>query len=262
MAFDFTGKAILVTGSTQGIGEATARAFGAAGAKVMVSGRNAEKGRAVSEAIAAAGGQVDYIQADLCDAGACDALVEKTVAAFGALDVLVNNAGLFEAGTAIETSDESWRRVMALNVDAVFYLSRAGVRQMLKQGGGAIVNNASEWGLKGEPGHVAYTSSKGTIVQLTRSMALDHARDNIRVNSVCPGEILTEILEDLIREGSGSFEENMKALANGVPMKRLAATDEVAQCIMFLASNAASYVTGANLSVDGGENATSGPYPV
>jgi meso-butanediol dehydrogenase/(S,S)-butanediol dehydrogenase/diacetyl reductase len=262
MGFDFAGKAVLVTGSTQGIGEATALAFAQAGAKVMLTGRNAEKGAAVQAAIAAAGGEADYVQADLCDAGVCDALIEQTVARFGALDVLVNNAGVFGAGNAIETSDESWRLIMTVNVDAVFYMSRAGVRQMLKQGGGAIVNNASEWGLKGEPGHVAYTTSKGAIIQLTRSMALDHATDNIRVNSVCPGEILTEILEGLIREGPGEFEDNMKVLANGVPMKRLAATDEVAQCILFLASGAASYVTGTNFSVDGGENATGGPYPV
>ena len=262
MGLDFSAKTVLVTGSTQGIGEATARAFAAAGAKVMLTGRNAAKGTAVQAAIAAAGGEADYVQADLADAGVCDALVEQTVARFGSLDVLVNNAGVFEAGNAIETSDESWRLIMTVNVDAVFYMSRAGVRQMLKQGGGAIVNNASEWGLKGEPGHVAYTTSKGAIVQLTRSMALDHATDNIRVNSVCPGEILTEILEDMIREGPGELEENMKALADGVPMKRLAATDEVAQCILFLASDAASYVTGTNFSVDGGENATGGPYPV
>ncbi len=262
MDFDFSAKTILVTGSTQGIGEATARAFAAAGGKVILSGRNAEKGAAVLDDITKAGGEADYIQADLRDAGVCDSLVEQTVARFGSLDVLVNNAGVFEAGNAVEATDESWRLIMAVNVDALFYLSRAGVRQMLKQGGGVIVNNASEWGLKGEPGHVAYTTSKGAVVQLTRSMALDHAQQNIRVNSVCPGEILTEILEDVVRGTPGDFDTNMKELANGVPMKRLANTDEVAQCVLFLASDAASYVTGANLSVDGGENASGGPYPV
>ena len=143
MGFDFSGKTVLVTGSTQGIGEATALAFAQAGAKVMLTGRNAEKGAAVQPAIAAAGGEADYVQAALRDGGVCERLVEQTVARFGSLDVLVNNAGVYEAGSAVETTDESWRLIMEVNVDAVFYMSRAGVRQMLKQGGGAIVNNAA-----------------------------------------------------------------------------------------------------------------------
>ncbi len=257
----FEGKVALVTGSTTGIGEACARAFGGAGAAVMVTGRNAERGKRVLKDIAGAGGKADFIQADIRDEGVCDRLVDETVARFGRLDVLVNNAGILCSANAVETTDEQWLDTMAVNVNALFFLSRAAIRQMLKQGGGNIVNTASEWGLNGEPGHVAYCASKGAVVQITRCMALDHATDNIRVNSVCPGEIHTQMMDDFLRSKGGVLETNLTELAKGIRMRRLASPDEVARCVLFLASDEASYVTGANLTVDGGNDATAGPYP-
>ena len=257
----FADKVVLVTGSTTGIGEACARVFAESGAAVMVSGRNEPRGRKVVEAIRSAGGRAELTVVDLRAAGACERLVAATIERLGRLDVLVNNAGILNSATAADTTDEQWLDTLAVNVTALFYLSRAAVRHMRRHGGGAIVNIASEWGLNGEPNHVAYCASKGAVVQITRCMALDHARDNIRVNSVCPGEIHTQMVNDILARKGGDPEQNLRALAAGIPLRRLASPTEVAWCVQFLASERASYVTGANLPVDGGNDATGGPYP-
>ncbi len=261
MNLDFSGKSVLVTGSTTGIGAACAQAFAAAGARVMVSGRDTARGADVIAAIRAAGGEADFTATDLREAGACEALAQATLAAFGRLDVLVNNAGILYTANAVDTTDAQWLDTMAVNVNALFYLSRAAVRHMRVAGGGAIVNIASEWGLNGEPNHVAYCASKGAVIQITRCMALDHARENIRVNSVCPGEIHTRMVDEIAAVRGGDIAANLRELAAGIPMRRLAAPLEVARCVLFLASDLASYVTGANLPVDGGNDATAGPYP-
>jgi len=257
----FTGKVVLVTGSTTGIGEACARVFAESGAAVMVCGRNAERGRRVADSIRAAGGIAEHVALDLRAAGACERLVADTLERLGGLDVLVNNAGILYTANALETTDAQWLDTMAVNVNALFYMSRAAVKHMKTAGKGAIVNVASEWGLNGEPNHVAYCASKGAVVQITRCMALDHARDNIRVNSVCPGEIHTRMVDDILAKRGGDIATNLRELAAGIPMRRLAHPIEVARCVHFLASDLASYVTGANLSVDGGNDATAGPYP-
>jgi meso-butanediol dehydrogenase / (S,S)-butanediol dehydrogenase / diacetyl reductase len=257
----FAGKVVLITGSTTGIGEACARAFAEAGASVMVSGRDAARGRRVAESLRAAGGIAEFHAADLREAQACEALIAATTARLGGLDVLVNNAGVLYTAAATETSNEQWLETMAVNVTALFYLSRAAVRHMKHSGKGAIVNIASEWGLNGEPNHVAYCASKGAVVQITRCMALDHARENIRVNSVCPGEIHTRMVDDILSKRGGDPASNLRQLAAGIPIGRLASPVEVARCVRFLASDEASYVTGANLPVDGGNDATAGPYP-
>ncbi len=258
---DFTGKTVLVTGSTTGIGEACARAFAQNGAAVMVSGRHEQRGREVVASIRAAGGRAEFAPCDLRVGGACDRLVADTIARLGGLHVLVNNAGILYTANAIDTTDEQWLDTMAVNVNALFYMSRATVRHMREHGGGAIVNIASEWGLNGESNHVAYCASKGAVLQITRCMALDHARERIRVNSVCPGEIHTQMVDDILATKGGDPEQNLRALAAGIPMRRLASPAEVATCVRFLASDQASYVTGANLPVDGGNDATGGPYP-
>ena len=255
------GKVALVTGSTTGIGEACARALSQAGAAVMISGRNEARGLAVIESLRDAGGIAEFTQADLRDEGACEALVAGTIERLKGLDILINNAGILYTANAVETTNEQWLDTFAVNVNALFYMSRAAIAHMKEKGGGAIVNTASEWGLNGEPNHVAYCASKGAVVQITRCLALDHAQDNIRVNSVCPGEIHTQMVDDILAKQGGDPEENLRALAAGIPMRRLATPDEVARCVRFLASDEASYVTGANLAVDGGNDATAGPYP-
>ena len=257
----FAGKVVLVTGSTAGIGAACAHAFAESGAQVMVSGRHEQRGLVVVDAIRAAGGSAQFTQTDLRAAGACERLIGDTIERLGGLDVLVNNAGILYTANAPQTSDEQWLDTMAVNVNALFYLSRAAVKHMSGHGGGAIVNVASEWGLNGEANHVAYCASKGAVIQITRCMALDHARDNIRVNSVCPGEIHTRMVDEILAKRGGDASSNLRDLAAGIPMRRLAHPMEVARCVHFLASDLASYVTGANLSVDGGNDATAGPYP-
>ncbi len=257
----FAGKTVLVTGSTTGIGEACARIFAESGARVMVSGRDADRGHGVVAAINAAGGNAQFPAADLRGAAACGELIATTIERLGRLDVLVNNAGILYSADAVHTSDEQWLETMAVNVNALFYLSRAAVKHMQGIGKGVIVNIASEWGLNGEPNHLAYCASKGAVVQITRCMALDHARDNIRVNSVCPGEIHTRMVDAILAQRGGDMGQQLRELAAGIPMRRLAHPAEVARCVHFLASDLASYVTGANLPVDGGNDATGGAYP-
>lgn len=255
------GKVALVTGSTTGIGEATARALAAAGATVLLHGRNEERGNMVLADIHIAGGTAGLMVGDVADPAFCQQLVDECVSRFGRIDVLVNNAGVLPEGTALETDDELWMQTMQVNLNAAFFLSRAAVRHMVDAGGGNIINISSEWGLNGEPGFVAYCTTKGGLLQMTRCMALDHARQNIRVNAVCPGEIHTQMVDNWLASEGGDPAENLAKLASGIPMQRVARPEEVAGCVVFLASDAASYVTGSALSVDGGNNATGGPYP-
>ena len=255
-------KTALVTGATAGIGEACAKLFTAEGASVLMSGRDQARGDAVLSAIKDAGGTAEFVTADLRDAGACDALVEETVKRLGRIDVLVNNAGILYSAPAAETTDEQWADTFAVNVTAVFQLARAALNKMIAQGGGSIVNIASESGLNGEPGLTAYCASKGAVVQMTKCMALDHIGDNVRVNSVCPGETRTKMIDDWLDSLEGNIDDNIEDLAKGLPIRRLARPDEIANAALFLASDEASYCVGTNLSVDGGNAATGGPYPI
>jgi meso-butanediol dehydrogenase/(S,S)-butanediol dehydrogenase/diacetyl reductase len=230
-------------------------------AAVMVSGRDSARGDAVTARLRADGGTAYFTKADLREAGACELLVEATIRQFGRLDIVVNNAGILYSANVLETTNEQWADTFAVNVTALFYVSRAAIAHMRQAGGGAIVNVASEWGLNGEPNHVAYCASKGAVVQMTRCLALDHARDRVRVNSVCPGEIHTQMVDEILAAKGGDTAESLRQLASGIPVGRLASPTEVGRVIRFLASEEASYITGANLPVDGGNDATGGPYP-
>ena len=227
----------------------------------MVSGRNEERGRAVALAIQAAGGSAQFVPVDLRAAGACERLIATTIERLGGLDILVNNAGILYTANALDTSDEQWLDTMAVNVNALFYLSRAAVRHMKAAGKGAIVNVASEWGLNGEANHVAYCASKGAVIQITRCMALDHARDNIRVNSVCPGEIHTRMVDDILANRAAI----PRTTCNGWPRESRCADWHILQKSRAACSfwHPISQATSpARISrVDGGNDATAGPYP-
>jgi NAD(P)-dependent dehydrogenase (short-subunit alcohol dehydrogenase family) len=256
-----SGRVVLVTGSTTGIGEACARHFAQGGDTVMVSGTRTDVGHQVVADIRAQGGTADFVAMDLRKPDGPAELIAATARRFGRLDVLVNNAGILYAGNALDTTDHQWRDTMAVNVDALFFASRAAVKVMIGQGKGAIVNISSEWGLNGEAGYVAYCTSKGAVVQITRCMALDHARHNIRINAICPGEVHTRMVDELLANKGGDPAANLRELAAGIPMRRVASPVEIARCVRFLASDDASYVTGTTLAVDGGNDATAGPYP-
>lgn len=250
---EFTGKAVLVTGGSSGIGAATVKAFAAAGARVLSTGRDEARGRQVCGETS---GRAEFLAGDLADPGFCESLVPETVKRLGRLDVLVNNAGALHRTAPVDTSAAQWREMFAVNVDAPFILSTATVRQMRVQGsGGAIVNVASELAIVGGKGIGSYAATKGAVALLTRSMALDHAEEGIRVNAVCPGEIHTPMLEDSVRQRGMTTEDGIAFLARHVPMKRVARPEEIAATILFLASDAASFVTGALLSADGGSTA-------
>ncbi len=243
---DFTGKVALVTGAASGMGAATAREFSAAGASVVVVDRNDDLAAQVAAGISAG----PPLVGDVSDPDFCRQAVATTLQRYGRLDVLVNAAGIIVRADALGTSDEQWQRVMNVNVNGVFFMSRAAVTAMQAQGSGSIVNFGSIWGEVGASGVTAYCASKGAVHQITRAMALDHVKDGIRINAVCPGEVNTPMIKS---ERSGPVTaEMMQALADSVPMGRLAEPVEIARVVLFLSSDAASYMTGAMVNVDAG----------
>ncbi|MDH3473744.1 MAG: SDR family oxidoreductase [Rhodospirillales bacterium] len=249
------GKTALVTGATSGIGAAVALELADRGCAVMLAGRDAARGGAVAERIRSAGGKAGLWLGDLTDPGACEELMGATLAMLDGLDVLVNGAGILYRATAEETTDAQWRETMAVNLDAVFYLSRAALPALRARGGGSIVNISSDWGLSGGRRALAYCASKGAVVQLTRAMALDHARENIRVNAVCPGDTDTPMLDAEALQQGRDPAETRREMAAAAPLGRIATPGEVAKLVAFLASDGAAYMTGAAVPIDGGNSA-------
>jgi len=251
-----TDRVVLITGATSGIGAAIADACATAGASLMLTGRSAERGNLALKRAQGRRVQAQFLAGNLSEPHWPDEIVAETVRRFGRLDVLVNNAGIIYRGTVADCSDVEWDDILAVNVTALFRLSRAAVRRMRAQGGGTIVNIASDWGLVGGRNAFAYCASKGAVVQMTRAMALDHAKDHIRVNCVCPGDVDTPMLASGIAKRGMTQEQGLKHLGAQVPMGRVARPDEIAKAVVFLAGDDSSYMTGAMLSVDGGNTAT------
>ena len=253
-----SGKVALITGGTSGIGAATAALFAAEGSDVVITGRRAALGERLVEVLRQEGIRSAFIQADHSRLEDCEHAVSETVRLLGRIDILFNNAGVVMKGTAESTTEGDWAYLMSLNLTGVWRMSRLVVPHMRDQGGGVIVNNASDWGVVGAQDGLAYAVSKAAVVQLTRCMALDHAAERIRVNAVCPGDTF---VERWIK--SGYFEasdpvtlEQAKAeSAAYLPMKRFGLPEEIARAVLFLASDDSSFMTGQALVVDGGNTA-------
>lgn len=251
----FSNKSVMVTGATSGIGEAVALAFAAAGARVLISGRDQGRGDALASRLEEAGGEGLFIGGEITDRGFCETLVEQAVARFGGLDICVSCAGVIHHATVDETSDEAWHETLAVNVNGVFYVCRAAVRAMKRQGGGVIVNIASDAALSGSAHLAAYCASKGAVLQLSRAMALDHGRDGIRVVPVCPGDVDTPMLRGEFADRGLSPEEGLAESASNVPVNRVCTPEEVADLVLYAASDAARFMTGYPLVLDGGGRA-------
>ena len=245
------GKTALITGGGEGIGKATALLFCEEGAKVGIMGRTASKlDNVVKEAKGP--GDIAAFQGDVSSEQDVKRVVKDFYEKYGKIDILFNNAGILEGGSVVTTPVEVWDRTMDINVKGVFLVSKHVVPIMVKQGGGAIINNSSVLGMVGMENCVAYNASKGAVRQITRSMALDHASDNIRVNSVCPGYIKTKMDPEFMGNPPDAEEQLDKIAADMIPLVRRAEAIEVGHAVLYLASDEARYVTGSDLVIDGG----------
>jgi len=247
-------KVALVTGGTSGIGEATALLFAKEGAEVAITGRNRERGAAVLKHIKEVGSDGIFLHADVSAAGDCRRAVEETVEAFGRLDILFNNAGVFYPHTAMECSEKEWDEQIDINLKGTFLMSKFALPVMIAQRGGVIINNASGWGIVGGDHAVAYCASKGGVVLMTKAMAIDHGAQGIRVNCVCPGDVETPMLPADAKMRGLKWEAYIAGCANR-PLGRVGTVEEIAKAVLFLASDDSSFITGAALVVDGGGTA-------
>ena len=247
-------KIALITGGTSGIGEAAAVLFANEGARVAIAGRNESRGHAVTARILEGGGSAIFIRTDVRKAAECRRAVESTTSSFGRLDILFNNAGVFYAHDALNCTEEEWDLQLDINLKGTFMMSKYALPGMIAQGSGVIINNSSGWGIVGGDKAVAYCASKGGVVLLTKAMAVDHGRQGIRVNCICPGDVETPMLPEDARFRGMNWEEYLAGCRNR-PLGRIGTAEEIAKAVLFLASDDSSFMTGASLVVDGGGTA-------
>jgi NAD(P)-dependent dehydrogenase (short-subunit alcohol dehydrogenase family) len=249
MTQQFSGKVALVTGGASGLGRVSAIALAKEGAKVVVSDVLVSEGEATVRTITDAGGQAIFVRADVANSGQVEALVRETVKAFGRLDLALNNAGI--DGVRARTADypeDVWQQVLNVNLTGVFLCMKFELPIMVKQGSGVIVNMSSVAGVTGFPSHAAYTASKHAVIGLTKTAAIDYAKTGIRVNAICPAYTRTPMLTRML-EQRPDFEAK---LISRVPLRRLGTAEEVAQAVIYLFSDAAAFITGHSLVMDGG----------
>lgn len=242
------GKSVIVTGGSSGIGEATVEEFVKEGGKIVIADINEEDGKALEKKLKDQGADVIFVKTDMSDEKDIKNLVSTTVESFGKLDVVISNAGIARKSLAHEMSSDDWNKVIAVNQDGVFLLAKYAITEMLKTGGGSIVNVASICGHIAPAEQISYNAAKHAVVGITKSLSNEYAKNNIRVNAICPGYIETPILDVL-------SEEERAGLINLHPIGRLGQSPEIAKAALFLASEDASFVTGSSLMVDGGYTA-------
>jgi len=247
-------KVSLITGGTSGIGEATALLFAKERAAVAITGRNEKRGHAVTARILESGGKAIFLRTDVRRAAECERAVNETIKTFGRLDILFNNAGVFYAHDTLECSEQEWDEQIDINLKGTFLMSKYALTGMIAQKNGVIVNNSSGWGIVGGDKAVAYCASKGGVVLMTKAMAIDHGRQGIRVNCVCPGDVETPMLPEDAKLRGLKWDDYIAGCANR-PLGRVGTAEEIAKAVLFLACDDSSFMTGAALVVDGGGTA-------
>jgi len=245
------GKVALITGGTSGIGSATAVRFAAEGAKVAITGRNAERGEQVVRDIEASGGEALFLRADVRSAADCRQAVERTLQRFGRIDVLFNNAGVFHPKSVPDCSEEEWDETIDSSLKGAFLMSKYVLPSMIERRSGSIIHTSSGWGIQGGDKAAAYCAAKGGLIVMAKAMAIDHGPQGIRVNCVCPGDVMTPMLPDDAAKRGMPWDAYAAGAARR-PLGRIGTAEEIAAAVLYLASDESSFVTGTALVVDGG----------
>ncbi len=254
----FDGKVVLITGGAYGIGRGTALEFAREGAKVAIADVDKSAGEAVVSEIQNNGSKGILIRADVSKASECERVVAETIKSFGAINILFNNVGIQSPDSyhnVENTSEELWDRILNVNLKSYFLMSKFAIPYIRKEGGGVVINTASVQGIQSQPLVPAYAASKGGILSLTRQMSLDYATENIRILAVCPGAIDTKMVRDIAETEDGNTDDVVKRYGSTHPLGRIGQPVDIANVVLFLASDKASFMTGEHICIDGGYNA-------